>query len=123
MEINKLIIVVSFLVVYQEDTQIMYINLQNIKHMNIVYKIYIFPLVLLVVRTVRVMIQSKIPSYIINIRINARNETISPKNHKMNFLNKPNIPPSRDFLDYLRPASRINYWKDKHQRDTFLHNN
>ena len=53
--------------------------------MNIVYKIYIFPLVLLVVRTVRVMIQSKIPSYIINIRINARNETISPKNHIMNF--------------------------------------
>ena len=63
MEINKLVMVVTLLVSYQQDLQSMHLNLKIIQHMNIIYKIYVFLLVIMVVMTVSGIIKYIKQSY------------------------------------------------------------
>ena len=78
MEINQLIIVVTLLVVYYYDLKSMYQNLQNIQHMNIIYKMDLFFQPLLEVKTWRSLIKSITSIPILNKDKNTRNETIDP---------------------------------------------
>ena len=65
---NQLITLVTFLVIYEKDPKIMYQHLQNIQHMSIIYKTYLYLQVFLIVNKRRVIIQYIILSTILKER-------------------------------------------------------
>ena len=81
MEMNQLMIVVTFLVVYQQDPQTMYQKLLIFLYMNIILKIEPFIWVLLVVKIGRSIIQDILPSPIINKMEPIKKLKIAPKQY------------------------------------------
>ena len=85
LKMNQLIFMVPLAVVYQQYPLTLYLNVQSIQHINIIYKRDLFLLVLLVVWTIRVVIQAIITIPIIKKGYKKKNDTFAQKIHKMFF--------------------------------------
>ena len=88
--------------------------MQNIQHINVIYKADILLIVLLEVITGRGMIQA-----IIHITITKRieiQEMRPPPPKKKKFVsNKRNKPPSLEFIDDMKYAERGRYWEERYK--------